>query len=43
MLSVQNCSISDASRSLIQNMSFTVSSGEVLTLMGPSGAGNQHF
>ncbi len=43
MLSVQNCSISDASRSLIQNMSFTVYPGEVLTLMGPSGAGKSTF
>lgn len=43
MLRVQDCSISNAARSLIQNMSFTVSPGEVLTLMGPSGAGKSTF
>ncbi|MCE0812877.1 ATP-binding cassette domain-containing protein [Buttiauxella sp. S04-F03] len=43
MLRVQDCSISNATRSLIQNISFTVSPGEVLTLMGPSGAGKSTF
>lgn len=43
MLNVQDCSISNASRSLIQNINFTVAHGEVLTLMGPSGAGKSTF
>jgi putative thiamine transport system ATP-binding protein len=43
MLNVQSCSISNASRSLINELNFTVSPGEVLTLMGPSGAGKSTF
>jgi putative thiamine transport system ATP-binding protein len=43
MLCVKDCSISNASRSLIQSLNFTVSPAEVLTLMGPSGAGKSTF
>lgn len=43
MLKVQDCSISNASHSLINKLNFTVSPGEVLTLMGPSGAGKSTF
>lgn len=43
MLSVQDCSIANASRSLVHGINFTVSPGEVLTLMGPSGAGKSTF
>ena len=43
MLCVQDCSIATASRALIHAMNFTVTPGEVLTLMGPSGAGKSTF
>lgn len=43
MLCVQDCTITRNSRSLIHALNFTVSAGEVLTLMGPSGAGKSTF
>jgi len=43
MLCVKDCSITNASRTLIDTMNFTVAAGEVLTLMGPSGVGKSTF
>lgn len=43
MLSVKDCSISNASRSLIREINFTAFPGEVLTLMGASGSGKSTF
>ncbi|MGB7800011.1 ATP-binding cassette domain-containing protein [Buttiauxella sp.] len=43
MLCVKDCSIANASRSLIHAMNFTVEPGGVLTLMGPSGVGKSTF
>lgn len=43
MLSVRNCSILRHGRPLLENISFDVPPGGVVTLMGPSGVGKSTF
>lgn len=43
MLSVRNCSILRDGKPLLENISFDVPPGGVVTLMGPSGAGKSTF
>ena len=41
MLIVKNLTLSLNGEPLLRNVDFSVAPGEVLTLMGPSGSGNQ--